>query len=102
MEKLQTDIAIVIRENIVNEKISAYPNPAADNNMTIAVTTQNPGEGTLQLFDVTGRLVKQMNISIQKGENTINLSFPGIATGSYDLKLDWGKDMHKHISIVKE
>jgi hypothetical protein len=101
VEKLQTDVAIVIRENIVNEKISAYPNPTA-NNMTIAITTQTPGDGTLQIFDAAGKLIRQMNISIQKGGNQINVDMPNVATGSYDIKLDWGKDMHKHISIIKQ
>jgi len=101
LEKLQTDVAIVIRENTVNEKISAYPNPTADN-MTIAITTQTPGDGTLQIFDATGKLIRQMNISIQKGSNQINVDMPNVATGSYDIKLDWGKDMHKHISIIKQ
>jgi len=101
VDMLQTDVAIIIREQIVNEKISAYPNPTA-NNMTVAVTTQSPGDGTLQVFDATGKLIKKVNISIQKGTNQINLSLPNVATGSYDLKLDWGNDMHKHISIIKQ
>jgi hypothetical protein len=101
IDKLQTDVTIVIRENIVNEKISAYPNPTAGN-MTIAITTQTPGDGTLQIFDATGKLIKQVNISIQKGSNQINMDMPNVATGSYDIKLDWGNDMHKHISIIKQ
>ena len=70
--------------------------------MTIAVTTQTPGDGTLQIFDASGKLIRQMNISIQKGSNQINADIPNVATGSYDIRLDWGKDMHKHITIIKQ
>jgi hypothetical protein len=34
--------------------------------------------------------------------NAINLFLPNVATGYYDLKLDWGQNMHKHVSIVKQ
>jgi trimeric autotransporter adhesin len=97
----QADITVVLRENIVTEKLSAYPNPAS-NNLTVIITTQTAGEGSLQFYDGAGRLVKQMNIDIRQGMNTINLSIPNLSAGYYNLKLDWGRDMHKQVSIVKQ
>ncbi len=105
-EKVQTlqeqaDVTVFIRGDMVAEKVSAYPNPV-NNNMTVTITTQSTGSGSLQIFDSAGKLVKQMNIEIHKGMNAINLFLPNVATGYYDLKLDWGQNMHKHVSIVKQ
>jgi hypothetical protein len=97
----QADVTVIMRENMIADKVSAYPNPV-NNNMTITIATQSPGNGLLQIFDSGGKLVKQINIDINRGVNTINLSLPDIAAGFYDLKLDWGQGMHKHVSIVKQ
>jgi trimeric autotransporter adhesin len=97
----QADVTVVMRENIITEKLSAFPNPTT-NNLTITIATQTAGEGSLSFFDSGGRLVKQMNINIQEGMNTINLSIPNLAAGYYNLKLDWGQGMHKQVSIVKQ
>jgi hypothetical protein len=45
--------------------------------------------------------VKQMNIAVQQGNNSINLSLPTLAAGYYTMKMDWGNTMHKQISFVK-
>jgi trimeric autotransporter adhesin len=97
----QADITVLIRENMMTDKVSAYPNPA-NSNITVTINTQTSGNGMLQIFDSAGKLVKQMNIDVHKGMNAINLSLPEIAVGYYDLKLDWGQGMHKHVSIVKQ
>lgn len=96
----QVDVTILMRENIVAEKLTAYPNPAI-NAMTVTLHTQYSGKGLLQIFDSGGKLIKQMNIDIQQGINNINLSLPAMAAGYYNLRLDWGNDMHKQISFVK-
>jgi trimeric autotransporter adhesin len=96
----QADVTILMRETFAAGKIAAYPDPVA-NNMTVTINTQSTGNGTLQILDSGGKLVKQMNIAVQQGNNSINLSLPTLAAGYYTLKMDWGNTMHKQISFVK-
>jgi hypothetical protein len=83
------------------DALSAYPNPSG-NNVTVIVKTQKAGNGILQLFDGSGKQVKQLSINIRQGVNTVPLAISGLASGYYDLKLDWGTNMHKHVSIIKQ
>jgi hypothetical protein len=98
----QADIAVVLRESVptTNNKIAAYPDPAVDA-MTVSINTQSSGPGMLSIFDSSGKLIKQMNIDIHEGLNTVNLSLPNTAAGYYTIKLDWGNNLHKQISFVK-
>jgi hypothetical protein len=83
------------------DALLAYPNPSG-NNVTVIVKTQKAGNGILQVFDGSGKQVKQLSINIRQGVNTVPLAIPGLASGYYDLKLDWGTNMHKHVSIIKQ
>ena len=96
----QADITILLRESVTNDKISTYPDPAG-NTMTVSITTQQAGNGMLQLYDSGGKLVRQLNIEVHTGVNTVPMSLPGMAAGYYTIKLDWGNSMHKQISFVK-
>lgn len=100
-ESKQADIAVCLCDDSSPEKLSAFPNPAV-NRMTLTVTTQTSGKGILQLFDANGKMVKQVNISIQKGKNTISLSLPELAAGNYELVASWGQGMKRQVSIVKQ
>jgi trimeric autotransporter adhesin len=94
------DVAIVLRENATLEKINTYPDPVSSA-MTVSINTQRPGAGTLTIYDAGGKLVRQMNITIQQGLNTFNLSLPSAASGYYTLNLDWGNGLHKAVPFVK-
>lgn len=96
----QADVAILLRETGSADKISAYPDPMVSS-MTVSVNTQSSGAGVLGIFDSGGKLIRQMNINIQPGVNTFNLSLPNTASGYYTIKLDWGNNMHKQVSFVK-
>jgi hypothetical protein len=66
------------------------------------INTQAAVNGILKLYDVNGKMVKQMTISIQKGKNTIPVNLPGLAAGNYELTAEWGNGMKKQVSIVKQ
>ena len=96
----QADVAIVLREGGLTDKITAYPDPVVSS-MTVSINTQSSGPGTLSIFDSGGKLIRQMNITIQPGVNSFSLSLPNVASGYYSLSLDWGNNLHKKISFVK-
>ena len=95
------DAAIDISRSDAAETLSAYPNPSTGN-ITVIVKTQKTGNGVLQVFNGSGQRVKQITISIQQGVNTIPLNTAELSSGYYDLKLDWGMNMHRHTSIIKQ
>ena len=100
----QADVAIVLFSGdgaaAGGDKVVAYPDPVI-NSMTVSLSTQNAGGGTLSVYDAGGQLIRQMTITVQQGVNTFNLSMPTVAAGYYTLKLDWGTNMHKAISFMK-
>ena len=100
MLQQQANATIDVR-SAETDALSAYPNPSG-NNVTVIVKTQKAGNGVLQVFDGSGKQVKQLSINIHQGVNTVPLTVSELASGYYDLKLDWGTNMHKHISIIKQ
>jgi hypothetical protein len=66
--------------------ISAYPNPSTDN-ISVELTAQKASHIKLQLVDVTGKLISEVNAGEIQGnyKNTINTT--GIAKGIYFLKV---------------
>lgn len=65
-----------------SSKVSLYPNPVA-NSITIS-DASNSTDGLLEIFDITGRLVKSMNSSFEF-DLTINVT--DLTSGNYILKL---------------
>ena len=64
-----------------NTQIQIYPNPT---NADIVINWQEPTNGTLNIFDKTGRLIFSQNIS----QNTDNLAFNSseLPTGIYMIQ----------------
>jgi hypothetical protein len=63
-----------------------YPNPASDV-LNIALTLPQSGEVTIELYDLTGRVVASKNIQVvSAGEFSENLDVSGLANGVYTLR----------------
>jgi len=63
-----------------------YPNPASDV-LNITLTLPQAGKATLELYDLTGRLVFSKHIQISSpGEFTDQLDVSGLANGVYTLR----------------
>ncbi|MFZ4547249.1 MAG: phospholipase D-like domain-containing protein, partial [Bacteroidales bacterium] len=70
-----------------DNRLHVYPNPIHDGNISITCFTASAGKGTLQLIDVTGKILNQDEIMLIKGENTLNQSFQVSHKGIYLLRL---------------
>jgi hypothetical protein len=69
------------RQTLNPDKISIYPNPAKS---TVFVFSE--GQGTVQLFDITGKLYIQHDI-----QNEVeSISLAGISAGIYFVKVSIG------------
>lgn len=67
--------------------ISAYPNPT-NGSATIRYSLAQPGTAGLLLYDVTGRMVREMNLGdATAGDHQTNVTLDGLATGIYFAEL---------------
>ncbi len=78
-------VGIKTIDNYVSS-ISVYPNPSTEN-ITVTLNIKQASHVQLQLIDLTGKLIKDINAGEIKGEykNTINTT--GITKGIYFLKV---------------
>ncbi|MFN8134978.1 MAG: phospholipase D-like domain-containing protein [Bacteroidales bacterium] len=68
-------------------RINVYPNPVHDGNLSVVCVQSAEDKGTLQLFDITGKLVYNRHITLAKGENLITVSLPDSFKGPHFLRL---------------
>lgn len=73
-----------------NESIIAnttvFPNPATDN-IAIEMSLQKTSTVKLQLVDMTGKIVKELNVGEIQGKHTSMINTANIAKGTYFLKI---------------
>jgi hypothetical protein len=66
--------------------LSVYPNPA-QNLLNVSFTLQNQENVKLELVDVTGKLIREVNPSVMQGDNTLSMDLEGIDNGIYFIRL---------------
>ena len=71
--------------------LQLYPNPTDDR---ITVVLPDRSEGTLRLFDVTGRVVMERKVNSTRGAEDLQLG--ALSSGSYVV--DWRAATGTHIS----
>ena len=68
---------------------SAYPNPTSDK-LNVKFNTAENANTTIQIMDVTGRLIMSHNYAAIEGSNTVVLDFAPLANGYYTVVLTDG------------
>lgn len=66
--------------------IVAYPNPSSEN-ISVELNAQNPSHINLQLVDITGKLVYEINSGVIQGNYKHTINTTTIAKGIYFLKV---------------
>ncbi len=72
-------------ENL-NSNISLFPNPS-DENLTVELNLAKTSNVTLQLVDITGKMIRENNLGSINGSNKHNFNIAGIAKGSYFINV---------------
>jgi hypothetical protein len=93
----QIDLVVNSNGNVVN----VYPNPAKDN-LNIEYTSNNFASLSLQVIDMSGRIIKQVQTKITSGNNAILLPLDGVSTGMYQLQLIENNRLSYVQKIVKQ
>lgn len=89
-----------MEDDITSTSLSAYPNPAHDR-LNISFDSDVQESYTLQMADVTGRIVSTTTGETVSGENKLELGLNDISTGLYFLILRKGDNVIQ-LRIVKE
>jgi len=78
---------IGIDENISVDRITVFPNPVQDGNLNISCFLPSSDKGTIQLFDMAGKLMFEKKTSLAKGENMLQYSLLNFGNGTYFLRM---------------
>ena len=87
----QTDVVGIIDDEDpsgLRLPLSSYPNPFA-RSTTIAFSAESAGEGAIEVFSVTGRLVRNEHIEVTAGINQIAFERRDMASGLYFYRVSW-------------
>lgn len=77
---------IVVKDDA--KAVKVYPNPVYDN-ASIEVELSNAGTVAIKVFDLQGRMVKQMQNQYQPaGKSTVNLNMTDFPMGTYIVQLE--------------
>ncbi|MEO1448460.1 MAG: T9SS type A sorting domain-containing protein [Bacteroidota bacterium] len=74
------------RELSGTDLINVYPQPASDI-LYIALSTAEATKANIQLFDLKGKLVREMGASVQAGVQELRLEVDGLSQGLYLLNV---------------
>jgi hypothetical protein len=78
----QIDLVVNSNGSVVN----VYPNPAKDN-VTIDYASNSNASLSLQIIDMSGRVIKQVQTKVALGNNAMIISLDGVSAGMYQLQL---------------
>lgn len=73
-------------EDELTAKAFAYPNPASDE-LHIQISSNEDLPAMVRMFNLSGQLVKQENVRIRKGLNTLDWQIAGLKPGIYFCEL---------------
>lgn len=76
-----------INESVSKNRLMVYPNPVQENNVTISCFVPSDVQGTIQLMDVTGKIVFEQVVSLKYGENIMNYNLSDSFNGAYFIRL---------------
>lgn len=77
------------------------PNPVKDV-AQLTYHANNKGKVTIELTDITGKLLTSKTVDAGKGQNTTNIYMSNYAKGMYIVSLRNGKGERKTIKVIKE
>lgn len=91
----------VIELGANNASFNVYPNPAIDN-VTLQMNSPKNVDVTIELYDVSGKLIIKQNASFSKDKPEHKLNIASLANGIYSLKVVSKEGSSQNLKIVKE
>ena len=94
-----SDILSVDENELALNSIKIYPNPATSE---FTISQNLSSEGTVQLFDISGKSIKDLFSGNFSSNKNIKVKTDGLATGIYLLKVNTGNQSVTKKLIVKK
>ncbi len=90
-KKLETPafVGIADKENASLSKLKIYPNPALSV-LTVEWVNENTGNGTIEIMDLQGRIVKKQQVTQSRGDQHVTLNIADLESGFYLVKVTTG------------
>jgi len=73
------------------EKADIYPNPVTDK-LTLSISLINASQVNLKIYDVTGKVVSELNTSLSGGAQKMDIDASSLPAGLYFLRMEMLKD----------
>jgi hypothetical protein len=81
--------------------VVVYPNPASKT-ATLIYSGNVTGTVTINVTDVTGKMVKVMKSPVMKGSNTINIDLNSLSNGVYSIQIIDGKNTQTKKLVISK
>lgn len=91
------------RTNCITKTITSviYPVPARDE-LTVVIKSDRAINTRLMVFDIAGKVVKEVRASVLNGNNTFKVNLMGLTSGDYIIKSsDASVDLNKVFTIAR-
>lgn len=69
-----------------------FPNPVANTNVSVKINAPEEAIARVNIFDNMGRAVRTMETELYSGANTVELNLDQLATGTYFVAIQVGKE----------
>jgi len=87
-ENLLFQTRLAVTKNEVAENISVYPNPVKANTFKVTFTNKMPGDYSVQLVDITGRMISDKRVNIYNAGQVADVRIsPSMTRGIYLVKV---------------
>lgn len=83
------------------DPLTLYPNPVQHNLCNLRFTSGEKNQGKVQLFEITGKMLWELNINIEIGTQEISLSTQSLAQGSYLIKVISGSNTYQGMLFIQ-
>lgn len=83
----------------IKTKLKTYPNPTNDNT-SLSFNLTSSGEVNVNVYSITGRLVKSINKNMSSGINTLPIDCENLPNGTYIIKFVSG-NQNESVKFIK-
>jgi hypothetical protein len=84
-----------------NNSMTVFPNPTADNFTVRIETTQYFENATLELVDMTGRVIMSQTTDIHIGSTLLNFNGAELKTGTYFVRMKGENERFAPVRVVR-
>lgn len=91
---------VIVKKDIGNnEQVFVYPNPFKEQ-LNVDVTTLSKGEITLQIIDISGKIIETKMLEVLPGNNSILFDTHHLTNGIYMINIV-GEGINKNFKLIK-